>query len=301
MEAPLESAADEATRLRGCLNDLLSIMALPALWTGGEPRRIVSTLLDTLLRTLDLDLAFVRFNDPDGGPPVEMVRAAESLTGTGLTRELTKAIDSSPGSGPPKWPPQARLFIGGVDLSVMSAGLGLHGEIGVVVAGSQKPHFPAETDRLLLEVAANQAALGLQQARLLGEQKRLSSALDERVARRTSELAAANELLNHEVAERRRTEEALRESERDSRLIVDNIPGLVALLTATGDVEVVNRQVFEYFGQTLEELRQWGTNDTVHPEDLPHVIEVFTRAIASGGPYEIVQRFRRSNGVYRWF
>ena len=104
-----------------------------------------------------------------------------------------------------------------------------------------------------------------------------------------------------DVTERRRAEEAVRESERNSRLIVDNIPGLVALLTTTGDIEVVNRQVFEYFGQTLDTLRRWGTNDTIHPEDLPHVIEVFTRSIASGSPYHIVQRFRRSDGVYRWF
>jgi CheY-like chemotaxis protein len=32
--------------------------------------------------------------------------------------------------------------------------------------------------------------------------------------------------------------------------ILDSIPGLVALLTSTGDVEVVNRQLVEYFGQT---------------------------------------------------
>ena len=83
--------------------------------------------------------------------------------------------------------------------------------------------------------------------------------------------------------------------------ILDSIPGLVALLTSTGDVDVVNRQVLEYFGQTLEELKQWGTNDTIHSEDLPHVIDVFTRSIASGSPYEISQRFRRSDGVYRWF
>src|ERR687894_520560 len=95
--------------------------------------------------------------------------------------------------------------------------------------------------------------------------------------------------LKREIAERRRAEAALREAERESRLIVDNIPGLVALLAATGDVEVVNRQLVEYFGQTLEELRHWGTNDTVHPEDLPHVIEVFSRSIESGSPYTIVQ------------
>src|SRR6185295_1664616 len=69
----------------------------------------------------------------------------------------------------------------------------------------------------------------------------------------------------------------------------------------TGDVEVVNRQLLEYFGQTLDELRQWATNDTIHPEDLPQVIDVFSRSIATGSPYEIAQRFRRSDGVYRWF
>jgi PAS domain S-box-containing protein len=82
---------------------------------------------------------------------------------------------------------------------------------------------------------------------------------------------------------------------------VDSIPGLVALLTAGGEVEFANRQVLEYTGRTLEEMKQWGANDTVHPEDLPHVIQTFTRSIASGSPYEILQRLRRSDGTYRWF
>ena len=123
----------------------------------------------------------------------------------------------------------------------------------------------------------------------------------ERVEQRLSELVADNKVLRKQLAERGSEEARLPGLDGQSSLIVDSIPGLVALLTATGDVEVVNRQVFEYFGQTLEELRQWGTNDTVHPEDLPHVIEVFTRSITSGSPYEVVQRFRRSDGVYRWF
>ena len=95
--------------------------------------------------------------------------------------------------------------------------------------------------------------------------------------------------------------ETLPESERDSRLLVDSIPGLVALLTAAGEVQFVNRQVLEYTGRTLEDLKQWGTNDTVHPEDLPHVIRAFTQSIASGSPYQIEQRLRRSDGVYLWF
>lgn len=83
-------------------------------------------------------------------------------------------------------------------------------------------------------------------------------------------------------------------------LIVDNIPGLVALLSATGEVEFVNRELVEYFGQTLEELKSWGANGTVHPEDLAHVVDVFSRSIAEGIPYEILQRLRRGDGAYRW-
>jgi PAS domain S-box-containing protein len=86
-----------------------------------------------------------------------------------------------------------------------------------------------------------------------------------------------------------------------TRLVVDSIPGLVALLAPSGEVQFVNHHILEYTGQTLEELKGWGTNGTVHPEDLPHVVDVFTRSIGSGNPYEIVQRLRRSDGVYRWF
>ena len=49
MEPPPESPAEEVTRLRDSLNDLRGIMALPGVWTGGEPPRIVSTSLDALL------------------------------------------------------------------------------------------------------------------------------------------------------------------------------------------------------------------------------------------------------------
>ena len=49
MEPPLESPAEEVARLRDSLNDLRGIVALPALWTGGEPPRIVSASLDALV------------------------------------------------------------------------------------------------------------------------------------------------------------------------------------------------------------------------------------------------------------
>jgi len=85
------------------------------------------------------------------------------------------------------------------------------------------------------------------------------------------------------------------------RQIVDTIPGFVAVMTAEGGVEYVNRQVLDYFGRTLEELKQWGTTDAVHPDDLPHVVAAWRSSIEAGTPYEFDHRLRRADGVYRWF
>jgi PAS domain-containing protein len=68
--------------------------------------------------------------------------------------------------------------------------------------------------------------------------------------------------------------------------IVDGIAALVAILTPDGAVEFVNRQVLDYFGKTLEELKEWTSTDAVHPDDLPGVIAVWTRP----RPLEITNR-----------
>jgi PAS domain S-box-containing protein len=84
-------------------------------------------------------------------------------------------------------------------------------------------------------------------------------------------------------------------------LIVDTLPGLVAVMTAEGEVEYVNRPILEYFGRTLEQLKQWGTTDAVHPDDLARVFDAWKRSSETGLPYEFEHRIRRADGVYRWF
>ena len=90
-------------------------------------------------------------------------------------------------------------------------------------------------------------------------------------------------------------------SENELRLIVNTIPGLVAIMTARGEVELVNQQVLDYFGRTLDDLRLWGTSDAVHPDDLPAVVAAWKRSVETGAPYEFEHRIRRADGVYRWF
>ena len=85
------------------------------------------------------------------------------------------------------------------------------------------------------------------------------------------------------------------------RQMVDGISALVAVLTPDGAVEFVNRQVFDYFDRTLEELQAWGTTDAVHADDLPRAIAVWSASVESAQPYDIELRQRRADGVYRWF
>ena len=267
------------------LTDLGSILALRAVWAGAEPSQIVSTVADALLGMLNLSFVSVRLSDLDGRPSIEMMRVADSVAGADGAREIREAIHSWLGDASAQSLARPTVSVGEVDLSVAAARLGVDGEFGIIVTGSQRRDFPAQTERLFLDVAANQATIGLQHA-YLTEQKRAAEELNERVAQQTRELAIANQ--------------ALRESEHTSRLLVHTIPGLVAILTPAGEVDVVNDELIEYCGQPLEAMKQWGTNGTVHADDLQRVGQIFTQAITSGDSYDFQARIRRFDGVYHW-
>ncbi len=107
--------------------------------------------------------------------------------------------------------------------------------------------------------------------------------------------------VNLDIEDLKCAEQALRESERGARLAFDGIAGLVSILAPAGEVEAANRQFLEYFGRSLEWIKNWETNNAVHPEDFPRVVDFFTKAMASGSPYQHELRLRRFDGEYRWF
>ena len=91
------------------------------------------------------------------------------------------------------------------------------------------------------------------------------------------------------------------QNELTFRQIVDGISALVAVLTPDGAVELVNRKGLDYFGKTLEELKQWTSTDAVHPDDRPGAIALWRRSVDAGQPYDMEVRQRGVDGVYRWF
>jgi len=245
--------AEEIKYLQRCANDLVSVLALPAMWSGGEPSHIIHTLLDALLGMLQLDLVYVQLKEMGGQAPIEMVRFARSQKQV-ASHEIGDVLKQWLGADPQEWPPLMRNTLDGRDISIVPLGLGLQGEIGVILAGAERADFPRQTERLILSVAANQASIGLQEALLRNEQKRVASELDRRVAQRTTELAVANKELRKEIADRKHAEEDRRSSDEKYRVIVEVANDAVVSMDEKGDILLANPATRRIFGYDKVEI-----------------------------------------------
>lgn len=97
------------------------------------------------------------------------------------------------------------------------------------------------------------------------------------------------------------TDYALHASERELRLIVQNIAGLICVFSPLGELIGGNQQLLDYFRLPLDEVGRWATNGTIHPEDLHHCLGSFSASLSSGEPYDFETRLMRFDGAFRWF
>ena len=205
---------DESQSLRRCVRELAALSTLAAAWSQSEPKEIADGLASVLCRALPVAFVYVRVNDPSETLVVEVARSPEgaiSLAGTRAIREITEShvkhlhADQTPTIPDPFGTGLLRLIAGS---------LGYEGECGIVIAGSPQPDFPAQTDRLLLNVAANQAVIVLQ---------------------------------------RWRTEEQLRRSERELADSFDNATVAVHWVGPDGTILRANRAELEMLGYSADE------------------------------------------------
>ncbi|MGB8011322.1 MAG: PAS domain S-box protein [Terriglobales bacterium] len=280
MEAQPEYASGEIKRLQRCVNDLVSLLALPAIWSGGDPHQVVDTLLDTLTRMLSLDLVSVRLNNAAGEAPVEIARIAKSRGPIPLAHEICDALSHSLGDNSRKWPPLLRSILGDANVSIVPLLLGLQGELGVIIVAAEREDFPRQTEALLLSIAANQAYIGLQEARLRSQQKRIADELDQQIARRTVELAAAEERW---------------------RSVFENSAIGVALTDLNGRFLAVNPVYEKMVGYTEEELQKLSFLDVTLEEYLePNRALISDLLAGKVQQFQIEKQYRRKNGSLIW-
>jgi PAS domain S-box-containing protein len=123
--------------------------------------------------------------------------------------------------------------------------------------------------------------------------------LEHVVQERTAELAAANQLLQREVDERQRTAVALRDSEEQYRLLVENINDVIYATDAQGVLTYVSPAVEAHSGYTPAELIGHRFADYIYWEDRPRILQQFEQRLAGHlepSEYRIVTKA----GEVRW-
>src|SRR5882757_2969933 len=103
-----------------------------------------------------------------------------------------------------------------------------------------------------------------------------------------------------DVTERKRAEEALRESEYKLRQIIDTVPGFLWSADPAGEPTHINQHLLDYSGMRFEDFKHGGWEAFVHPDDFPETARALYHAIQTGTSYQAVNRLRRADGEFRW-
>lgn len=130
--------------------------------------------------------------------------------------------------------------------------------------------------------------------------------LEQRVRERTAELSAANEGLQREIAERRRAEEALQESQRFVERITNATPSIVYILdVTTRKLLYANDRLQSILGYSQSDLGSMdgdALKKLVHPEDQARFTESFQELLSlkDNDVQEDDSRVLHVDGSWRW-
>lgn len=177
-----ENAAglDSLEQLRGCLRDLLSLLALPALLSGKRPQELVELLAESLEHLFELDACCVRAPFGRDGAVREAFRVqGERLKDPGAGwSELREPRDTGLAAE------SAVSWIGTPigELRVVRVTMNYAGHAGVMFLASRDPVFPDPRTAVAIRAAASLAGNALTTADALHEREAASRAKDEFLA-----------------------------------------------------------------------------------------------------------------------
>jgi PAS domain S-box-containing protein len=120
-----------------------------------------------------------------------------------------------------------------------------------------------------------------------------------------AELNQLNERLRQEIAERRRAEAALQESQRSLSTLLSNLPGMAYRCRNDRDwtMEFVSYGCFEVTGYTRADLignRKIAYGQLIHPADRAGVWDEVQLALAEKKPFQITYRLTTPTGEEKW-
>jgi PAS domain S-box-containing protein len=103
-----------------------------------------------------------------------------------------------------------------------------------------------------------------------------------------------------DITERRRAEEAIRESEERFRLVADTAPVMIWTAGTDRKYSYVNKTWLDFTGCPLEAELGDDWAGGLHPDDSSRSFQTYVEAFDRREPFEMQYRLRRHDGQYRW-
>jgi PAS domain S-box-containing protein len=103
-----------------------------------------------------------------------------------------------------------------------------------------------------------------------------------------------------DITERKRAQEAARESEERFRIMADGCPTAMWVANAGGEAQFINRAYRKFYGITAEQAQNGEWQLLIHPEDAPQYVQEVQRAVQEHAPFQGEARVRRADGEWRW-
>ena len=106
-----------------------------------------------------------------------------------------------------------------------------------------------------------------------------------------------------DIRERKRIEEALRQEKENFQSLLLNIPDIVWLVSANGDVAYISPNVDKVLSFSAADAYRLGARvwfESLHPGDAQRVTEAFERLLSTGEPFDLEYRVRGCNGEWIW-
>jgi len=104
----------------------------------------------------------------------------------------------------------------------------------------------------------------------------------------------------HDITARKRTENALRESEERSRAVIHQSTAGITSTDLTGRIIFANQKFCSMLGYKERELAGQTIFQITHPGDLAESRRLFRRIVRKAEPYQLEKRYRRKDGSTLW-